>query len=244
VKSVFRTPFAALFAVVFLAGCATSGGPIGDDPSIAVADLTALPAPGVSGFSQGRDTEVVRSLDVLSVAVFGVDELSRDKVRVGLNGSFEYPLIGTVQADGRELTDIADEMETRMAGSIVRNPDVQVSFVAREGQVFTIGGEIEAPGQYPINRPVTLMEAVAIGRGRTEYARMQEILVFRNVADQRYIGVYDLGAIQRGNYPDPQIYPEDIIMVGESPMLRNLARLGQLAPLITNPLILISRVAR
>lgn len=243
-KSDSRASILGLLAALALSGCATSGGPIGEDPSIAIAELTALPVPNGSGFSAADAVETVRPLDVLSISVFGVEELSLNEVRVGLSGTFDYPLIGTVQADGRSLSEISYEMETRLAGTFVLNPDVRVDFFSREAQVFTIGGEVQKAGQYPILQPTTLVEAVAIGGGRTDFARLSEVMIFREVEGQRYIGVYDLGAIRRGNYPDPEIYPQDLIMVGESNQLRTLGRVSQYVSLITSPLILLERLSR
>lgn len=240
----FRYSLIGLPAALALAGCASTGEAIAEDPSIVIADLSTLPIPTTSGYSRSGRAELVRPLDVLSVFVFGVEELSREEIRVGHGGYFDFPLIGAVQANGRSLAEIAHEMETRLSDDYIRNPDVQLDFVAREGQVFTIGGEVEQPGQYPILQPTTLLEAVAIGRGRSEYADLREVMVFREVDEQRYIGVYDLAAIRRGNYPDPEIYPHDTIVVGETGWTRRFARLAPLVPLISSPLILLERVLR
>lgn len=243
-KTNLKRSLVSLASAVLLVSCATSGGPVGEDPSVTVTDLTELPIPRSSGFTEKGDAEVVRPLDVLSISVFGVEELSREEVRIGLEGAFDYPLIGVVEADGRSLTQISDDMEARLAGTYVLHPDIQLAFVSRDGQVFTIGGEVEQPGQYPILQSTTLQQAVAIGGGRTDYSQLREVVVSREVDGQQYIGVYDLEAIQRGNYPDPKIYPHDVIMVGESPVFRRIARLAQFVPLITNPLILLDRVTR
>ena len=240
----FGRQLVCLLFAPLLASCATSGGPIGQDPSIAVADLTVLPAPSGSEITAANAIELVRPLDVLDISVFGVEELSREEVRVGLEGYFDYPLIGAVQANGRSLAEIGHEMEVRFADSYVRNPDIQVNFVSREGQVFTIGGEVRMPGQYPIVQPTSLLEAIALGQGRSDYAQLQEVMIFREVDGQRFIGIYDVSAIQRGNYADPQIYAHDVIVVGESPSTRQLAKLTPLVPLVTSPLILLERVVR
>jgi len=244
VISRLKASFCSLLAAGFLAGCATSGGPIGEDPLISIAELTELPAPSNSGYSQGYAVEIVRPQDILSISVFGVEELSRDDVRVGLDGTFDYPLIGSVQADGRSLAEISYDLETRLAGTFVRNPDVQVDFVSRDAQVFTIGGEITRGGQYPIVQSTTLLEAVAIGGGRTDFAQPREVMIFREVNGERYIGVYDLVAIERGNYPDPEIFPHDMIVIGESTQLRRVSQVSKFVSLITSPLILLERLLR
>ncbi|GAA0277746.1 polysaccharide biosynthesis/export family protein [Alteraurantiacibacter aestuarii] len=206
-----------------------------------MAELSALPAPGASDYSSGGQGDVARPLDVLAISVFGVPELTRE-VRVGSGGFFDFPLIGAVQANGRSLAEIGYEIETRLSDSYVRQPDVTIEYSGREGQLFTVGGQVRAPGQYAIIQPVTLMQAVAIGGGTTEFSQMDDVLVFREVDGQRYIGVYDMKAIQRGNYPDPEIYAHDVIMVGDSPNRRLLAELLSYSTLLSSPLILLERV--
>lgn len=237
-----RVGFLTLVATSLMAGCASSG-PIGTDQSVAVAELSSLPAPGAQDYSGGPQDDVARPLDVLNISVFGVPELTRSS-RVGNGGFFEFPLIGAVQANGRSLAEVAYEIETRLSGDYVRNPDVTVEFGERTGQVYTVGGEVDAPGQFPIIQPTSLLEAVSVAGGGTQYSQLSEVLVFRTVEGQRYIGVYDMKAIQRGNYPDPQVYAHDVIVVGDSPNRRLIADVLTYTQLISTPLILLERVAR
>lgn len=236
-----KTGLCALALAVLMPLSACSRGPIGEDSSIVVADLTALPTPTSQDYSRSPIDEVVRPHDVLQVAVFGVAELSRS-VRVGQGGYFDFPLIGAVQANGRTLAEVSYEVETRLSDNYVRDPDVTVEFETREGQVFTVGGEVGRPGQHPITRPTTLMQAVAIAGWTDQYSRRDEVLVFREIDNQRYIGVYDMTAIERGNYPDPQIYANDVIMVGESPSRRLIDNILRYTQLITSPVVLVDRI--
>lgn len=237
--TIIRKILLAFVATALVAGCAKER-PIGQDSGTMVAELASLPAPGAQDHAGSRSEDQARPLDVLTVSVFGVPELSRP-VRVGNGGFFDFPLIGAVQASGRTLAEIGFELETRLKDTYVRNPDVTVEFGERSGQVFTVGGEISRPGQYPIVQGTTLMEAVAIGGGRTQFSRLSEVLVFREINGQRYIGVYDMTAIQRGNYPDPQVYAHDIVMVGDSPSRRALSDVLQYTQALASPLILIQQ---
>ena len=63
----------------------------------------------------------------------------------------------------------------------------------------------------------------------------------RTVGGQRYIGVFNIEGIQRGNYPDPMIYPGDIVTVGDSPSRRTLESVLQFIPLLSTSAILIDR---
>ena len=239
----WRRCSALLIIASLLPLAACSKAPIGEAPSVVEANLDTIPPPTAADYTHSPIDEVARPYDKLKVEVFGVQDLSRT-VAVGQGGYFDYPLIGAVQANGRTLTEIGFEIETRLANSYVREPDITVEFESRVGQLITVGGEVGAPGQHEILRPTTLMEAIAIAGGIDQYATKDEVLVFRDVDDVRYIGVYDFKAIERGNYPDPRVYANDVIMVGESPSRRLIDNILRYTQLILSPVILVERISR
>lgn len=234
--------FMAVTSALAVAACA-SAPPIGGAPGVSISEYAAMPAPGVEDYSPSEQYNLVRPLDVIQIDTFNIPELTRE-VQVGASGSFDFPLIGTVDAMGRTPEELAVELENRLRQTYVLNPDVTARIMARSEQLFTIGGEVATPGRFPINAPITLMEAVAIGGGMDEYAQRDEVLVFRTVGNERYIGVYNLEGIQRGNYADPVIYPSDIVMVGDSPGRRRLDDILAITSSILAPLVLIERVVR
>ena len=227
---------AALLACVMVTGCSTPG-PIGTEPSIQVANLSELPPPDGATLSQ------IRTLDKITVTVLGFPDLSRELV-VGQSGQFQFPLIGTVNAAGRSPNEISNDISDRLRGRYVVDPQVIVDVVEQPGCLFTVGGEVNSPGRFDAVGPTTLLEAVASAGGTSDTAELTEVLVFRAVADEKYIGVYDLKAIQRGNYSDPLIYAGDIVQVGDSPALRRIQLIASVAPLVTTPLILLERALR
>ncbi|WP_052761763.1 polysaccharide biosynthesis/export family protein [Aurantiacibacter luteus] len=230
----------AMAAVSLLAACASTP-PVGGAPNTQVATVSDLPTPGVADLAPSVTDAQLRPLDVLQVDLFGVEDLSRE-VQVGANGTFDYPLIGAVNAVGRTPEELARELESRLRQSYVLDPNVTVRLKGRAQQYVTVGGEVSSPGRLPIEGPVTLMEAVAMGGGLDEYAKRDEVLVFRTVDGERYIGVYNLQGIQRGNYADPTVYPNDIVMVGDSPGRRRLENILSLATAISSPLVILERV--
>jgi len=185
----------------------------------------------------------IRPLDVIQVDVFGIPELSGE-VQVSANGSVDFPLIGSIEAQGRTIEEFSLLMENSLRSTYVREPDVTSRITERNEQFFTVGGEVARPGRFPISGPISLMQAVAMGGGFDEYATRNEVLVFRTVGEDRYIGVYNLEGIQRGNYADPAIYPDDIVMVGDSPGARRLQNILAITTALTSPLILLERVLR
>lgn len=233
-----RTIHHALLALAgtILGSCATPG-PIGGAPDVQVAELNALPVPVTD------ESAVVRARDSLRIGVLGFPELSRE-LQVNSSGAFQFPLIGMVEANGRTPLAIGQEISARLRGRYVVDPEVTVDLMEQPGRLVTVGGEVNSPGRYPVSGSMTLLEAVATGGGTTDTAKLEEVLIFRTIGGQRYIGVYHLGAIQRGNYADPSVFSGDIVQVGDSPSLRRIKTIATLSPLITTPLILLERVLR
>lgn len=228
-----------LLGLPLLAAC-VSNPPIGGAPGAQVTQVAEMPAPAFSDYAPVAQTQLIRPLDVMEVVVFGIEDLSRE-VTVGAGGTFDYPLIGTVNAMGRTPEEVSLEIEARFRETYVRNPDVTMRITERADQTVTVGGEVSRPGMFAITQPVTLMEAIALGGGMDEYAQQQEVLVFRTVGGERYIGVYDVRGIARGNYADPTIYPNDIVMVGESASRRNLELVLGVVSALGTPLVVIER---
>lgn len=234
----------AVIAILMLAGCTKSAGPVAVNPASGVTMLTDLPSPSGNDMRQTLRQSFVGSFTELAVDVFGVESLRRDVLTDG-EGKFTFPLIGTVEAAGKTPDEISSEIEERLRGRYVRNPSVTVNFKAStnpallQAQSVTVDGEVAKPGQFPIFGKVTLMQAVALAGGTSEFAKLEDVLIFRKVDGQQYVGAYNLQAIRRGNYGDPEIYPNDVVVVGDSPQRRLFDNILKASTLLSTPLVIL-----
>jgi polysaccharide export outer membrane protein len=105
----------------------------------------------------------------------------------------------------------------------------------------TVDGQVNRAGSYPVVGRVTLMRAVALAGGTNEFAKLQDVVVFRDVGNQKYVGIYNLEGIRRGNYPDPEIFPNDVVVVGDSPARRRFKDVLAVVPALLSPVILLAR---
>lgn len=218
-----------------LSACA-SGGPIGLDSGIAVVETDAMPAPtGTDLFANDRAYRV-GPFDKLNITVFGIGELSSEEVQVDASGRLSVPLIGVVEAAGKTPSELAQEIEVRLR-EYVRNPQVAINLEETVSQMITVDGQVMKPGLYPVIGRMTLMRAVATAQGATEFADLNDVVVFRTVGGQRFAGLYNLKAIRRGNYSDPELYANDVVVVGDSQARRIFKDILQASPLITTPII-------
>lgn len=223
---------------VSLSGC---GGRamLGGDPKLEVVlDTSSMPAPTQEDFEVSSDPYYVGPLDRLTIDVFGIEELSKREVQVDTAGMFSFPLAGNVYVSGMSTTEIEAELVTRLRKAYIRNPEVNVNLRESLSRFVTIEGEVEAPGVYPLVNRTTLMSAIARAQGPTELSKLDDIVIFRTVRGQRYAALYNLDQIRHGVYPDPPVYPNDTIMVGDSSGRRLFKDILTSVPALVLPVVI------
>jgi polysaccharide export outer membrane protein len=223
-----------------LTGCASAPALVGSAQVIVPPD-GVLPPPTPQDWSVQLRTYVLGPGDRLSVEVLGLADLSR-AVLIDASGRISLPLAGDLMAAGKTPAELSAEVARLLARNHVRNPQVTINVTEAVSQVVTVDGEVDEPGIYPIVGNMTLMRAIARAKGATEFARLRHVVVFRTVQAQPMAVLYDVRAIRAGMYPDPQIYANDLVVVGESQARRLFRDLIQGAGLILTPVVaLLSR---
>ena len=86
--------------------------------------------------------------------------------------------------------------------------------------------------------PVNPIRAVATAKGTSEFAKLQDVVIFRTVKGQKMAALYNLKAIRRGSYDDPEVFANDVVVVGDSAARRIFKDALLISPLLTTPLIL------
>lgn len=210
-------PFAiTLAAALMLSACAGSGGSYGGAPDLTMLPGDALPEPTLADLEASQRPYRVGPFDRLVIDVFGSAELSAKEVQVDASGRMTFPLIGTLEVAGKTPGEIGVLMEERFRGRFIREPQITVNLKEIVSQTVTIGGEVKKPGVYPIVGKMTLMTAIASAEGWTDIANKGEVVVFRTVAGKEYAAIYNVKAIERGRYRDPEIFASDVVMIGDS----------------------------
>ncbi|MEE4348771.1 MAG: polysaccharide biosynthesis/export family protein [Pacificimonas sp.] len=225
---------------LFLTACMSGGNGFGGAPSVEFIGEQPLAAPTRADLTATERPYILGPFDELSIGVFGVDDLADRTVQIDAAGLISFPLVGVVQAAGRTPGELSAEIAEKLRGSFIRDPQVTVNLEETVSQVVTVGGQVEKPGVFPVLGRMTLMRAVATAGGLTQFSKEREVVVFRTVQGQQLAGLYNLDAIRRGNYPDPEIYANDVVIVSDSESKRLLDGIFRSAPLLT-PLVLLIR---
>lgn len=223
-----------------LSACASTPAVL-QHSQVPVVQNQGLPNPARADLLDNTRPYQIAPLDTLSVNVFAIEDLSRDGVQVDAGGRLSYPLIGSLTAAGMTPEELAGEIAGRLRGNLVRDPQVTVNVTRTVSQVVTVDGQVRNPGLYPVFGRMTLQRAVATAGGLGEYADLEDVVVFRTVDGQRMAGLYNLGMIRAGAYGDPEIFSNDIVIVGDSQSRRMFRTLVQSSSLITTPLLILFR---
>lgn len=217
VTSSYCLPARAAFFLIALcvAGCA---GGIGK--SVPTASFGLQP-PAASVIDSAPQPSLLPSyrlgpLDEIKVTVFKEEDLSIEETPVDVDGTVSIPLIGRVQAIGLTAAELGVVITDRLNARYLRNAQVTVSITKPVNFNVTVDGEVRKPGVFTIPGKLTLIQAIAMAEGTSEFARQDEVVVFRKIDGKRYVARFDLRDIRAAKAEDPAIQQSDIVVVGFS----------------------------
>lgn len=218
----------ALMSFLF-AGCA--GDPqVASNIPVGAAAYDVIPAAGALP-AQATDYRI-GALDALDVTVFQEPELSVKAIQVDASGLIALPLVGSVEAKGKIPLELAHELEGLFGAKYLKNPQVTVTVATSVSQKVSIQGEVAQPGVYPVSGPTTLLEVISLAKGETETAKLNEVVVFRNINGQRMGAVFDVASIRRGQAADPVMQGNDLVVVGFSGARRFWQNVVRASPIL------------
>jgi polysaccharide export outer membrane protein len=226
------------FAVVLaLGGCGGGWAPVGSSSS-AVSVVHALPPPDATTDATDFSSYMIGPNDEIMVDVMGAPDLKRDG-QVDGAGNILLPLIGDVAVGGKTPAEASRAIADRLLkGQYLKDPQVTITIVKANARTVTVDGAVQQPGQYPVVGHMTLQQAIASARGTGNIANLNQVVIFRTVNNQRMAALFSLAEIRAGKTADPQIYGNDIVVVGEDAARRFLRdfsifpRVGSFVPIV------------
>jgi polysaccharide export outer membrane protein len=169
-----------LMAVQVCSRGADQGAPSTRSPSASKGDVRTLAA---------DNDYIIGNEDVLAIQVWKEPDLSR-AFTVRPDGKITLPLVGDVKAAG--LTPL--ELQKKLAdslGALMESPRVSVMVQEARSQRINVVGGVTRPGTYPLAKPMTVLDALAVAGGFRDFARTGKMFILRNMADgsRRHIPV-------------------------------------------------------
>lgn len=139
--------------------------------------------PGLA-LGQGETDEVyiVGEQDVVSITVWGQEALSVS-VPVRPDGRISMPLVGEIVAAGRTPEQIRLTIEEILPQYFTTRLSVSVIITEINSKKIYLLGQVGSPGVYDLRSSLSMLQALAMAGGLTEFADRNGITVIRHRAD-------------------------------------------------------------
>jgi polysaccharide export outer membrane protein len=104
-------------------------------------------------------------------------------VRVRSDGYATFPWLGDVNVVDRTIPDVSAEVNARYAEI---SPSLKADVILEDhaSSVVYIMGQVNRPGAYPLNRPVSVIEAISLAQGTDNTADLERVVVMRRGAEK------------------------------------------------------------
>ena len=156
--------------------------------------------------------------DVVEVTVWRNQDLSRTVV-VRPDGMISLPLIGDVQASGLTASGVSEKISKRLS-EYKENPAVSVSVKEINSYFIYVVGEVVRPGKYSLKSYASVLQAVSLAGGFTQFASKNKMAVMRSMrngaVDERQVRIpvrYDDLVMGKGEVGNFRLLSGDTIVV-------------------------------
>ncbi|HEY6341454.1 MAG TPA: polysaccharide biosynthesis/export family protein [Bryobacteraceae bacterium] len=153
-----------------------SGPPKVEAPKI----TPGAPDPNTTGVPVDPKAYLIGELDEIYVKVFrDTDFTGMYLVQPG-DGKITLPLIGEMQAAGLTPEALGVKIQEALSESVFSvKPDVKVMLAAVNSKWYTVTGEVNRPGRYPLLTETHVFEAINETGGFKDFANKKKIVIAR-----------------------------------------------------------------
>ncbi|MBV8841536.1 MAG: polysaccharide biosynthesis/export family protein [Bryobacterales bacterium] len=134
-------------------------------------------AGNVAGAAVEPNTYVIGPLDLLYVKVFRDSDFS-GQYFVRTDGKITLPLIGDIQASGLTPVALAGQVKMALSEYIIK-PDVNVMVYQVNSKTYTVAGEVNRPGRFPLLITIRAFDAINEAGGFKDFANKTDITIIR-----------------------------------------------------------------
>jgi polysaccharide export outer membrane protein len=195
--------------LTFIAGCLLFTSCAGNIPSVKT--LAQVQQPKNPAAASG-ESYVIGPGDKLAVDLWKETELSK-QVTVRLDGKISLPLIEDVVAAGLTSAELRTQLSEKY-GQYVDAPVVSVTVLESLSKKIYLVGKVTKPGEYPLQKNMTVVQAISLAGGLGEWADGSDIRLIRKIKGVEKTFRIDYDAIVSGKDvgQNVQLEPDDTIV--------------------------------
>jgi len=171
-----RWAVACLLSVVLFAGVVGNAG---------AADNAVKTPPPSQAISQAGPEYRMGPEDVLRVSVWENKDLTLDLV-VRPDGKISMPLIQDVVAEGQTAAELATTIHDRLL-TYIKEPVVSVIVLQVNAPKYYVIGNVTKPGTYSLRTETSVLQALALAGGFTQFASPRSIKLIRNTSGKQEV---------------------------------------------------------
>ena len=175
-----------LLAVTLVYGCGNKGR-VYDQVDGEMSRATELNPDSIPALPEANSYYIGYG-DVLDVIFLYENKYSRESMKIRPDGRITYPYAGEIFIAGMTPARL-DSVLTEKFAEIIVDPNITVIVREFTPQKIYVLGEVGNPGSYDYLRNMTLIQALAVGKGYTRDARKSNVLVIRRVGENRIVGI-------------------------------------------------------
>lgn len=161
---------------------------------------------------------VVNSLNPEATVIFnspntdGTREGKLNGYLIGPDGTFQFPILGKIQADGLTINQLENSLEKKLTGQqLLKDPIITIR---RLNFKVTVLGEVKNPTVIPVlNEKISLLEAIGLAGDLTIYAKRENVMVIREENGQKIIKRLDLNSDELLKSPYYYLQSDDVVYV-------------------------------
>ncbi len=137
--------------------------------------------------------------------------------RISEDGTVYVPYLGDIQAEGKTIAELKEEIAARIKPKYQNPVSVNVSMQESALDYVFIGGEVRQPGRYPYTGKLSMIKLITMAGWGNEFGDLGNVLLLRSTGKNEY-SVYrtNLSEVMDGKGPGAQdfrITAQDIIIV-------------------------------
>jgi polysaccharide biosynthesis/export protein len=139
---------------------------------------------------------LVQPGDSLTVTVWKEQDLQGEYL-VRPDGGLTFPLAGNIEAGGHTVEEIRSVLTNRLS-KYIPDPVVTVGIKAVAGSMIFVVGKVNRPGNFPLIRPIDVMQALSLAGGTTPFADVDGIRILRREGEHQVVFRFRYDDVRRG----------------------------------------------